>query len=52
LRAGADMVLTTSAHDAKRIVDALLSLARAGELDTKLVRVLRYRRSLGASRSP
>ena len=43
LRAGADLVLTTSARDAGRIVDALLPLARAGELDAKLVRVLRYR---------
>ncbi len=48
LRAGADLVLTTSARDATRIVDALVPLARAGELDAKLVRVLRYRRSLGA----
>jgi beta-N-acetylhexosaminidase len=46
LRAGADMVLTTSARDAKRIVGALVPLARSGELDAKLVRVLRYRRSL------
>jgi len=46
--AGADMVLTTSARDARRIVDALVPPARAGELDAKLVRVLRYRRSLGA----
>jgi beta-N-acetylhexosaminidase len=52
LRAGADLVLTTSARDAKRIVDALVPLARAGELDAKLVRVLRYRRSLGAPPSP
>jgi beta-N-acetylhexosaminidase len=47
LRAGADMVLTTSARDAERMVDALVPLARGGELDAKLVRVLRYRRSLG-----
>ncbi len=47
LRAGADLVLTTSARDAARIVDALVPLARAGELDAKVVRVLRYRRSLG-----
>ena len=47
LRAGADLVLTTSARDATRIVAALVPLARAGELDAKLVRVLRYRRSLG-----
>ena len=48
LTAGADMVLTTGARDATRMVDALVPLARAGELDAKLVRVLRYRRSLGA----
>ena len=47
LRAGADLVLTTSARDASRMVDALVPLARRGELDAKLVRVLRYRRSLG-----
>ena len=44
LRAGADLVLTTSARDAGRIVDALVPLARAGELDAKLVRILSYRR--------
>jgi beta-N-acetylhexosaminidase len=48
IRAGADFVLTTSARDARRIVDALVPLARAGELDAKLVRVLQYRRSLAA----
>jgi beta-N-acetylhexosaminidase len=47
LRAGADLVLTTSGRDAQRMVDALVPLARAGELDAKLVRVLAYRRSLG-----
>jgi beta-N-acetylhexosaminidase len=47
LRAGADLVLTTSAHDAGRMVDALVPLARAGELDAALVRVLRYRQALG-----
>lgn len=46
LRAGADMVLTTSARDAQRMVDALVPLARRGELDAKLVRVLGYRRAL------
>ena len=49
LRAGADLVLTTSARDAQRIVDALVPLARAGELDAKLVRVLRYRRLVGGT---
>jgi len=48
LRAGADLVLTTSARDAQRIVNSLVPLARAGELDEQLVRVLRYRRSLSA----
>lgn len=47
IRAGADMVLTTSPRDAGRMVDALVPLARAGELDGAVVRVLRYRRSLG-----
>jgi beta-N-acetylhexosaminidase len=44
IRAGADLVLTTSARDAARIVDALVPLARAGELDAAVNRVLRYRR--------
>jgi beta-N-acetylhexosaminidase len=48
LRAGADMVLTTSARDAGRIVGALVPLARAGELDAKLVRISRYRSSVAA----
>ena len=47
LRAGADLVLTTSAADARRMVAALVPLATAGELDAKLVRVLRYRRLVG-----
>ncbi|NUT55831.1 MAG: hypothetical protein HOQ03_07595, partial [Thermoleophilia bacterium] len=48
LRAGADLVLTTSARDARRIVNALVPLARAGELDEKLVRVSRYRTLVAA----
>jgi beta-N-acetylhexosaminidase len=51
VRAGADMVLTTSARDARRMVDALVPLARAGELDAAVVRVLAYRRSLAAAPS-
>jgi hypothetical protein len=39
-------VLTTSARDARRIVDALVPLARAGALDAKLVRISRYRSSV------
>jgi beta-N-acetylhexosaminidase len=46
LRAGADLVLTTSARDARRIVAALLPLARGGELDAAVLRVLRYRRTV------
>ena len=49
LRAGADLVPTTSARDAKRIVDALVPLARAGDLDAKLVRILRYRRLVNST---
>jgi beta-N-acetylhexosaminidase len=52
VRAGADLVLTTSARDARRMVDALVPLARAGELDAAVVRVLAYRRSLAAAPSP
>lgn len=48
LRAGADLVLTTSARDARRIVNALVPLARAGELDEKLVRISRYRTLVAA----
>ena len=48
LEAGADLVLTTSARDAGRMVDALVPLARAGKLDAKVVRVLRYRRLVRA----
>jgi beta-N-acetylhexosaminidase len=48
LRAGADMVLTTSARDARRMVDALVPLARSGELDASLVRISRYRKALQA----
>lgn len=48
IEAGADLVLTTSARDAERMAEALIPLARTGVLDAKLVRVARYRRSLGA----
>jgi len=47
IEAGADLVLTTSARDAQRMANALVPLARSGALDAKLVRVVRYRRSLG-----
>ena len=43
LRAGADMVLYTSARDARRAIQALVPLARRGELDEAVRRVLRFR---------
>ncbi len=49
ITAGADLVLTTNGRDAGRMIDALVPLARRGELDAKVVRVLRYRRTLGAA---
>jgi beta-N-acetylhexosaminidase len=47
IRAGADMVLFTSPAHARRAVHALLPLARAGELDRHIVRILALRRALG-----
>jgi beta-N-acetylhexosaminidase len=47
IRAGADMVLFTSNAHARRAVRALLPLARRGELDEHVARVLRFRRMLG-----
>jgi beta-N-acetylhexosaminidase len=43
LRAGADMVLYTSPRDARRAIRALVPLARRGELDDAVRRVLRFR---------
>jgi beta-N-acetylhexosaminidase len=43
LRAGADMVLYTSPRDARRAIRALVPLARRGELDAAVRRVLRFR---------
>lgn len=43
LRAGADMVLFTSPRDARRAIRALVPLARRGELDAAVRRVLRFR---------
>jgi beta-N-acetylhexosaminidase len=45
--AGADLLLYTNAGHARRAIEALVPLARRGELDEKVVKVLRYRRSLG-----
>jgi beta-glucosidase-like glycosyl hydrolase len=47
VRAGADMLLYTSAPHARRAIDALVPLARRGELDAKVVRVSAWKRSLG-----
>jgi beta-N-acetylhexosaminidase len=47
VRAGADLVLFTSGRDAARAIHALVPLARRGELDEHLRRVLRFRRRLG-----
>jgi beta-N-acetylhexosaminidase len=43
-RAGADLLLFTSAADAARAIRALVPLARRGELDVHVTRVLRFRR--------
>jgi beta-N-acetylhexosaminidase len=47
VRAGADIVLFTSPAHARRAVRALLPLARRGELDEHVRRVLRLRAALG-----
>jgi beta-N-acetylhexosaminidase len=48
LRAGADMVLFTSARDARRAIDALVPLAARGELDAAVARILRFRARYGS----
>jgi beta-N-acetylhexosaminidase len=52
VRAGADLVLYTSPRDARRAIDALVPLARAGELDAHVERVLAFRRELGLRARP
>jgi beta-N-acetylhexosaminidase len=47
VRAGADMLLFTSPVHARRAIRALLPLARRGELDEHVARVLAFRRMLG-----
>jgi beta-N-acetylhexosaminidase len=47
VRAGADLVLLPEAGDAARAIQALLPLARSGELDRHVARVLRFRRLYG-----
>ncbi len=46
-RAGADLLLFTHPDYARRAIRALLPLARAGELDVHIARVLRLRRAYG-----
>jgi beta-N-acetylhexosaminidase len=46
VRAGADMVLFSSPSFARRAVRALVPLARRGELDVHVGRILRFRREL------
>ena len=46
IRAGADLVLFTSNADATRAIRALTPLARAGELDEHVRRVLAFRARL------
>jgi beta-glucosidase-like glycosyl hydrolase len=43
VRAGADLLLYTSGASARRAIEALLPLARRGELDVHVSRVLRFR---------
>jgi beta-N-acetylhexosaminidase len=51
-RAGADLLLFTSATDARRAIRALVPLARKGVLDEHVRRVLEFRRSLGLTARP
>jgi beta-N-acetylhexosaminidase len=46
VRAGADMLLFTSPQHARRAIRALVPLARRGELDVHVARVLAFRRAL------
>jgi beta-N-acetylhexosaminidase len=47
VRAGADLLLFTHPDYAQRAIDALVPLARRGELDAHVARVLRFRRRYG-----
>jgi len=47
IRAGADMLLFTSPAHAQRAVRSLLPLARRGELDRHVARVIQFRRDVG-----
>jgi beta-N-acetylhexosaminidase len=50
-RAGADLLLFTSPAYARRAIRALVPLARRGELDAAVARVLRFRARYGRGRS-
>jgi beta-N-acetylhexosaminidase len=50
IRAGADLLLFTSPAHARRAIAALTPLAQAGELDSPVARVLRFRARYGVSR--
>ena len=45
-RAGADLLLFTSPADAARAIRALVPLARRGELDARVARILRFRSAI------
>jgi beta-N-acetylhexosaminidase len=51
-RAGADLLLFTSGRDAARAIRALVPLARRGELDVHVRRVLRFRARLSSFSEP
>lgn len=52
IRAGADLVLLTDGSDARRVVHALIPLARRGLLDEHVRRVLAFRHRLGVREVP
>jgi beta-glucosidase-like glycosyl hydrolase len=47
VRSGADLILFTSARHARRAIAALVPLARGGELDAQVRRVLAFRARYG-----
>ena len=52
MRAGADLLLYTNPAYARRAIAALLPLARRGELDEAVARVLEFRRRLRGLSGP
>jgi beta-N-acetylhexosaminidase len=49
-RAGADLLLFTNPKDARAAIETLLPLARSGELDARVARVLRFRARYAVAR--